>query len=141
MLAKKHTRRWIVTAALVFSVAGVLVVPTVFARIVRNTIDPVATIADDGRFITVTGPVSCNQVQWIDQRVTVTQRNTGAVAEGRSHFLCTPDVQQWTVEAAAQGRSRFEEGPATAGAIAVTKVLGQPDDAHQWLVDLALAVE
>jgi len=45
-------------------------------------------------------------------RVTVTQRTTGAVAEGRTLITCTGGVQQWEVHAATQGKNTFEEGPA-----------------------------
>jgi hypothetical protein len=47
-----------------------------------NTIDPVAIVADNGRHLIVTGPIECTHGERVELRVTVTQRETGAVAEG-----------------------------------------------------------
>ena len=77
-------RTWLVTAALLASVAGVFVARTAFARIVFNTIDPVGIVADQGRHLTVTGPLAFTAGETALLRVTVTQRATGAVAEGKS---------------------------------------------------------
>ena len=126
---------------LALALAFAFVAPRVFARLVLNTIDPVATIADHGNHVIVTGPIQCDLVQWVDLRVTLTQRSTGAVAEGRLHFLGNPDIRQWTVVAAVNGAIDFEEGEATAVALAVSKVNGQADDAHQWLVNVDLVAE
>ena len=134
-------RKSVVPALLLAAVAGVLVTPQVFARMSFNTIDTVATIADHGNHIIVTGPIQCDQVQWVDMRVTITQRTTGAVAEGKIHFLGTPGLQEWTVDAAVKGKIDFEEGPATVVALGVSKVQGQADDAHQWLVEVLLVDE
>jgi hypothetical protein len=73
--------------------------------------------------------------------VTVTQRETGAVAEDYAIIKCTVETQQWEVHAVAHGKARFEEGPATAVAIASTTVRRETTDAHQRLVDVTLAEE
>jgi hypothetical protein len=73
--------------------------------------------------------------------VTVTQRTTGAVAEGYAIFKCTGVTEQWEVHAVAHGKARFEEGPATAVAIASTTARRETTDAHQWLVDVTLVEE
>lgn len=78
--------------------AGIWIVPKAFARITVNTIDTLATLADNGRLIIVTGPVQNDQVEWNDQQVTVTQRSAGAVAGGHTHFRGTTSIQQWEVE-------------------------------------------
>ena len=141
MFAKKPETKSIIIAALILTAAGVLIAPKGLARIMKNTIDPVATIAEHGNHIIVTGPIQCDLDQPIDLRVTITQRTTGAVAEGNVHSACATTVQQWTVKAALIGSSDFEEGEATAVALATSKVLGQADDAHQWLVDVMLVEE
>ena len=120
---------------------GVLVAPAAFARITKNTIDPVAIVAGAGRHLIVTGPIRCDQTERTYLRVTVTQRETGAVAEGHAFFTCTVDIQQWEVHAVTHGKANFEEGPATAVGVASTSVRGVTTDAHQWLVDITLVEE
>lgn len=72
---------------------------------------------------------------------TVTQRSTGAVAEGHTRITCTGDIQQWEVHASTQGQETFEEEPATAVALGRTTDRGETTDAHQWLVDITLVGE
>ncbi len=112
-----------------------------FARIVQNTIDPVATLTQDGRHILATGPVECTQGERLHTRLTVTQRSTGAIAEGRTFDTCTGEPQQWEVQASTRGKERFEAGPATAVAVGRTTDRGEPTDAHQWLVEITLIEE
>ena len=73
--------------------------------------------------------------------MTVTQRSTGAVAEGRTLITCTGNIQQWEIHASTQGNETFQDGPATAVAIARTTSRGEATDAHQWLVNITLAGE
>jgi len=133
--------RFPVTAALVAILAGLLAASAAFARVARNTIDPVAVVSQDGRHLFVTGPVECTPGERSRLRVTVSQRSTGAVAEGRTFETCTGSAQQWEVEASILGKAKFEEGPATAVAIAVTSDRDSATDAHQWLVNVTLVAE
>jgi len=112
-----------------------------FARITANTIDPVAVVADNGRDVIVTGPIACTAGERAYLRVTVTQRSTGAVAEGRTLLTCTETTQRWEAHASTRGRETFAEGPATATALARTTERGETTDAHQWLVDITLVGE
>ena len=123
------------------SLAFLLFAPLTFARIVLNTIDPIATVTDNGRHIVVTGPLTCTRGEQAFLEVTVTQRPTGAVAEGRSRVICTGNSQQWEVHAATQGQASFAEGPAIAVAIGRTANRGEITDAHQWLVNVTLVGE
>src|SRR5215208_1870836 len=136
-----RTRARLVSAAFVLSLVGVFAAPVAFARMTANTIDPVASVTDHGRHLIVTGPIGCSGSEWVYLRVTVTQRSTGAVAEGRTLVACTGSTQQWEVHASVQGDESFEEGPATATAWARTSEDGKTTDAHQWLVDITLAGE
>ena len=133
----------LVSAALVLTLLGVVIVPTAFARIVRNTIDPVALVTDDGRHVIVTGPIACDGGERALLRVTVTQRTTGAVAEGLTRVVClgAGADQQWEVHAQAQGKAWFEPGVATAVGLARTTARGDTTDAHQWLVNITLVAE
>lgn len=128
-------------AAVIMTVAGMLVAPMAFARITANTIDAVATVTDHGRQLVVTGPIACTEGERLSLRVTVTQRATGAVAMGRTVVSCTGGNQQWEVHASARGKETFEVGPATAAALGRTSERGTITDAHQWLVDIALAAK
>jgi hypothetical protein len=133
--------KYLAPAGLVITLVGGIVAPMASARVTANTIDPVAHVTDHGRHIIVTGPVACTEGERAFLRVTVTQHTTGAVAEGRTLITCTGDTQPWKVHASAQGDETFEEGPATAAALAHTTDHRNTTDAHQWLVDITLAGE
>ena len=132
-----HLRR-VAPAATLVSLAAALAATGAFARVILNTIDSVATVTDNGRLVVATGPLSCTEGERAYLRVTLSQRDTGAVAEGHTFVDCTGEVQQWEVHAFIQGRDTFVEGPATAVAIARTTVRGTSSDAHQWLVNVTL---
>jgi hypothetical protein len=131
----------LVSAALVLILLGVCLAPVAFAGISSNTIDPVAIVTDYGRHIILTGPIACTEGESAYLRVTVTQRATGAVAEGRTLITCTGNTQAWEVHASAQGEETLQEGPATAVALARTSDGGDNTDAHQWLVEISLIGE
>ena len=63
------------------------------------------------------------------------------MAAGETQMICTGETQQWEIRASAQGNQTFEEGPATAVAIARTSDRGVADDVHQWLVNITLAAK
>ena len=125
-------------AALLLTLGGLWIPPAVFAKIVRNTIDPVATITRNDRHIVVTGPVQCTAGETFDVRATLTQRTTGAMAEGAVRFTCTGNLQHWLVEANTRGKESFQAGLATAVAIGATTDRGRVTDMHQWLVSIIL---
>ena len=108
------------------------------AGIQINTIDPAAQVSEKGRHVHITGPVACTVGQRAEVYVTLTQRATGAIAMGKSHFICTGYIQQWEVHAAAHGQEDFETGAALAVALGITSKRGKADDAHQWLVQITL---
>jgi hypothetical protein len=130
-----------VAITLMMTLMGTFIARTAVAKILVNTIDPVATVADDGRHLVVTGPVACTAGERAHLRVTVTQRDTGAVAQGHTFIRCNGDTQQWKVHAATQGKEPFQAGAATAVALDRTTRLGDPTDAHQWLVEITLVEE
>jgi hypothetical protein len=128
-------------AALVMALLALCLTPGASARLVANTINLSGTVSDDGRRLVLTGPLSTDVEQLVQLRVTVTQRSTGAVAEGQLRLTGTTSQQQWTVEAKTHGDETFEEGPATAVALAISTTNGHADDAHQWLVNITLERE
>ena len=85
----KHRRVLPRLAALV----GVCLAPLALARILTNTIDPVAIVSGNGLHVLVTGPIACMEGERASLRVTVTQRETGALAEGVALFTCTGVIQ------------------------------------------------
>ena len=124
--------------ALVLTLVVVFIAPAAFARITLNTIDPFATIKTNGRQIIVTGPVECTAGETFDVRVTVTQRATGALAEGHTRFKCSGATQHWLIDAKTHGREAFQPEAATAAAVGITSSRGQATDSHQWLVNITL---
>jgi len=141
VLARPIARRCLLPAALALILAAFCIAPAAFAGFSQNTINPTATLSGNGHRILVSGPISNTRSEWVDLRVTVTQRSTGAIAEGHLRFAGTTALQQWEVEAERVGSNAFEEGPATAVALAVTNHRGDTDDAHQWLVNVTLVRE
>lgn len=138
MSTRSSTRSLAALVLPLLVLAALWLAPGALARVVLNTISTTGTISDHGRRLILTGPLTCDRVQFVDLRVTVTQRETGALAEGRLRFVGTPDQQTWTLEAQANGKNAFKPGAARAVALATSTVKGKADDAHQWLVDITL---
>ena len=109
------------------------------AKIAKNTIDPSGVLTKNGLLLKVTGPIACTAGEIVELRVTVTQRTTGAVAEGYERTKCTGNDQVWSAQLLRLSREAFEAGPAIAVAVARTFDRGRATDAHQWLVNMNLA--
>ena len=58
----------------------------------------------------------------------------GRLVEG----ACAGRVQKWEITAIAQGDASFEEGPAEASALQITRRDGKSSSAHQWCVDIVV---
>jgi hypothetical protein len=140
-MTRPHRPTRLAAGALLLALALLGAQPSL-ARIMRNTIDTVATIGLHNRQVVLTGPIEVLPAgEMVFLRVTVTQRSTGAVAEGIAFLVGTGAVQQWRVRAFALTRDRFEEGPAIAVALARSSAGAEGTDAHQWLVDVTLVRE
>jgi hypothetical protein len=149
-----RARRFLAAAlpVILLAAAGWWLAPPAFARVLLNTIDPRAVVTDNGRHLVVTGPIACTAGERSFIHVTVSQRTTGAVAEGSTAFECSGSTESWEVHATAQGKASFEPGAATAVALARTVTRdeqqvrgpgprgsrGDVTDAHQWLVNIEL---
>ena len=138
---RKHFKTWLAPVALLVVLSSLFITRTVWARLSANTIDTVGIVADKGRQVTVTGPIAVTAGERTELRVTVTQRSTGAVAEGVISFTSTGQTNQWEITAVAEGRATFEAGPATVVGLARSSINGQATDAHQWLVNVTLVKE
>jgi hypothetical protein len=137
----KHLKPWLVSATLLLFIAALFIARTALARVSYNTIDTVGIVADKGRQVTVTGPIAVTAGERTELRVTVTQRSTGAMAEGVIFFTGTGQTNQWELTAVAEGRAAFKAGPATVVGLARRSLNGQATDAHQWLVNVTLLSE
>ncbi|MFN2447080.1 MAG: hypothetical protein ABR606_16060 [Vicinamibacterales bacterium] len=102
---------------------------------------PIAVVADNGRYLVLAGPIACTPNERAYVEVTVTQRDTGAVGVGRTRITCTGAVAQWEIHASIQGAKPFQDGPATAVALARASSGGDITDAYQWLVPVTLIGE
>ena len=138
---RKLLKTWLVPVALLLVVSSLFIARTVVAKIVNNTIDTVGLVTDKGRQVTVTGPIAVTTGERTELRVTVTQRSTGAVAEGVIFFTGTGQTNQWEVTVVAEGRAVFQTGPATVVGLARSSSQGKATDAHQWLVNVTLLRE
>jgi len=138
---QKHLKTLLVSTIVLVILASVFVARTAFAKLAANTINPIGIVADNGRKVMVTGPIAVTSDERTELRVTVTQRSTGAVAEGLIFFSGTGQTNQWELTAVANGSAGFTAGPATVVALARSSVQGQSTDAHQWLVNVTLLHE
>ena len=100
--------------------------------------DPTAEVSKNGHVVRTTGPVTCDVGERLFLRLTVTQLETAAYAEGRTRARCTGAELQWQVRALGRLRTRFAQGTAQACALGITRRNGRPTDAHQWCVDVTL---
>ena len=129
------------SAAALAIVAGLLATSPLFGRLVGNTIHPTVTITEGARTLIVSGPMECTEGERVHVLVTITQRTTGAIAEGRGFKTCSGAPEEWEVEAHSRGEAGFVAAGATAVAVAWTERRGVSTDAHQWLVPVTLIPE
>ena len=106
-----------------------------------NTINAEAHVKRYGRAIHVGGPIRRDKGDTLKLRVTVSQRTTGAVAEGDTQDVATGRFECWEVVAECRGDAAFEEGPAQASVLGTTWLKGDVTDAVQWSGDLVLMVD
>lgn len=98
-----------------------------------NTIDREAAIEDGGHVAEITGPIRCTAAERATIRVIVSQRSTGAVAEGRWRGTCRRTTRTWTAKRfVLEGSATFRPGAAQACALAVTRRATSVTDAKQW---------
>jgi hypothetical protein len=100
--------------------------------------DPTAKVSKNGHVIRATGTLTCDVGERLSLRLTITQAQTAAYAEGRTRARCTGAELQWKVRADGRLRTRFAQGAAQACALGITRRNGRPTDAHQWCVDVTL---
>jgi hypothetical protein len=103
------------------------------AGVVLNTIGREATIDDAGHIAEAAGPIRCSERERAAIRVTISQRTTGAVAEGRWRGRCPATTTTWTARGFAPlGSATFQPGTAQACALGITRRGRSVTDAKQW---------
>lgn len=104
------------------------------AGMFRNTIDPDVTMNQNGRHLSIRGPIACDTGELLRIRITVTQATTGALAQGYTSLDCAgEDVDlEWSARAVTYGAARFEEGEAQACAMGLTRIGKTVTDIRQW---------
>jgi hypothetical protein len=100
--------------------------------------DPTLKVHDNGRRVSVTGTVDCSAGERVQIHVRITQRSTGAVAEGNWKGKCTGSLQTWEIDAVVHGSGELEAGAAQGVGLAVTSSRGKSTDAIQWLNEITL---
>jgi hypothetical protein len=123
--------------AVLVSMLGALVLIASGSAFVGRT-DPTAKISKSGHVIQATGPITCDIGERFSLRLTITQAQTAAYAEGRTRARCTGAELQWKVRAISLLRTHFAQGTAQACALGITRRNGRPTDSHQWCVDVTL---
>ena len=123
--------QWIRTALVVLLLLW-LATSITFAAISENTIAPEAVLDAQGRHLVVTVQLACPAGEKVHLRATVTQRETGAVAERRFVRRCTGTVEHWPVRMVRRGTATFAAGAAEACALAITRDSTGVTDVRQW---------
>jgi hypothetical protein len=111
-------------------------VPTSYAIISRPFYSPeihsLVTLRPNGRLLDVSGPSQCSAGARFRIDVTVTQAETGAVAEGHTQGFCTGQPQTWAITAVTRGRDEFVLGTIRVDAVGVLIDRGQVLLTHRW---------
>jgi hypothetical protein len=95
-------------------------------------------LGTDSKLIFVEGHGGCAAGQIVAVQITITQSTTGALAAGETQEICSGDLQQWVVMAAAPDPARFAAGPALGCGVARTRFQGKVTDTFEWCRDLTL---
>ena len=130
-----------ILGALAASAALVLAASTLAQDIKRSkaAFNPKALLLSGGSQVKVGGFLTCTGGDHIFVRITVTQTDTGALAERSwGNHTCTGSVQPFGVTASTQGAERFVAGVATACAVARTNNGSRNTAAIQWCKDVIL---
>jgi hypothetical protein len=99
----------------------------------KTVIDVEARLDTKPKILSLTGRIGCDGCEGYTVGVTVTQRRSGALAQGGVICKCPGSASTWLVRARIRGDGRLVEGPARACAWAISRGEGgRPTDALQW---------
>lgn len=113
---------------LAFGLTWARTAPTVFAVPGQGGVDPQALLSSDGHTATVTGTVDCSQMAGrpMQLRVTLTQPDTGVIAEGFWQKQCSDASASWKITLSVGGDGALNLGSADVAVLDYT-------DAVQWI--------
>jgi hypothetical protein len=101
---------------------------------VKSGFAPTASLGPGGH-VQIAGHAACAEGAVADLRVTITQRGTGAIAEGTTRIACRGGEVPWDLQASTVGRGALSAGPATACGLLRVPGGDDPPDAFQWCRD------
>jgi hypothetical protein len=93
-------------------------------------IDPAAELHRNGRRVELTALVNCPEGARFRVRLDVQQDH--AKGHGHEEGKCEGGVARVPVKVSAEGRARFDEGPADAHAVIDVRLKGQVIDRQEW---------
>ena len=93
-------------------------------------------VSSDGRHVATQVSLECDEGEKYFVRLTITQDDTGALAQVRRPGECTGDEEDLVLSAPAHGKAVFDAGDDTeACALVRTKVKSEVTDAEQFCED------
>jgi hypothetical protein len=98
-----------------------------------TVIDAKVALDASTKTMALTGRIACSDCAGFTLGVTVSQRGSGALAQGGVACRCRGPINSWAVTARVRGKAAFAEGRAMA--CAWLRIRGGSDkvkDAHQW---------
>ena len=125
----KKPKKWVI-APIAAGAAVLAGTEPVLAKILRNTIDPTASLHANGRIAEGAALIACTDGERVEVTVTFTQGEV--TGEGHTHGKCTGELTRYRVKVKARGGADFEPGPAEACAVAVNTDRGTVVDTREW---------
>jgi hypothetical protein len=113
-----------------------------FARAIdpaHTTVGNSARLGTDAKTVAIDGVVACATCRTFTLGATVSQRTSGAVAQGGVRCVCHGARERWTLTARAREGTRFRQGGARVCVwIIARRAAGRAIDAEQWCENVTL---
>lgn len=126
-------------AALTLSLATVAAASGSDIDRARSSVGDSARLNAAGTALHLTGVVRCADCRTFTLGATVSQRTSGAVAQGGVRCVCRGAVEHWRLTARARESTTFEPGAARVCVWVIARgSAARPIDARQWCESVAL---
>jgi hypothetical protein len=104
-----------------------------------STVSDSARLAAGGRALQVGGVVRCSACRGFTLGATVSQRGSGAIAQGGVRCTCDGVAEHWLLTARAREGTTFRRGPARVCVwVTARSQGGEAIDARQWCESVTL---
>jgi len=124
-------------AVLSFTTAGAASVSGIDRA--RSSVGDSASMGAAGRTLHLVGVVRCAGCRTFTLGATVSQRTSGAVAQGGVRCVCHGAVERWRLVARARESTAFQPGAARVCVWVIARSsAARPIDARQWCESVAL---